>query len=139
MTDTRERIVEDLAESLRRRGVSGWVSDEPMALARAIVKDLLSTRRCDYWEDNVRGDIGGPCRKLLGHDGDHDPFEHVTPDALRKTFGLDVTPDSAPERRQLADNLIDAVEDALQSEALPDDIHGCLQRAYDDVVEEVNR
>lgn len=50
-----------------------------------------------------------------------------------------VNPTPAPERRQLADNLIDAVEDALQSEALPDDIHGCLQRAYDDVVEEANR
>jgi len=43
------------------------------------------------------------------------------------------------ERRQLADNLIDAVEDALQSEALPGNVHRRLQVAYDDVVEEANR
>lgn len=86
--DTRERIAEDLAVILRQKGLHGWLKKEPLPLARSIVEAMLQTTRCDFQDDGVRGDVGGPCRKLRGHDGDHDPFERVTPDSLRETFGL---------------------------------------------------
>jgi hypothetical protein len=93
VSSERERLVEELAVSLNRHGVAGWTGVMPVALARAIMADLLATRLCDYQDDGVRGDIGGPCRKLRGHEGDHDPFERVTPDSLRATFGLDAVRD----------------------------------------------
>lgn len=86
--DTRERIAEDLAVILRQKGLHGWLKMEPLPLARSIVEAMLEITRCDFQEDSVRGDVGGPCRKLRGHDGDHHPFERVTPDRLRETFGL---------------------------------------------------
>lgn len=39
-----------------------------------VARNLLARLLCDAQVDDVRGDIGGPCRLLVGHAGNHDPF-----------------------------------------------------------------
>lgn len=47
--------------------------------------------------------------------------------------------DGLDARAGLAETLLDAVEEAMNSESLPTNIHLRLQAAYDSVVEEANR
>jgi hypothetical protein len=78
---------------------------------------------------------GSPADDMAYRRGHHDGWVTGVKAALRSPD----TETAEPERRQLADNLIDAVEEALQAEALPANVHRRLQVAYDDVVEEANR
>ena len=97
LTDVLHPIVERVLADARAKGLRFGTDAEDIdtgELASDILAAIFPSRfPCDVTEDNVRGDIGGACRRPAGHDGEHDPFwtepERVVPDSLRSAFGLD--------------------------------------------------